>query len=676
MNAGKTKEQLFDELKDLKEQLTRLKETVSEYKQKNKSLKETNDQLGIAFEASLDAIVAVNQDGKITLFNQVAEELFQYSSREVINQPVKMLIRESISDVHQGRMEKFLSKGVGQCGHIAKRTERIFRRKDGSLFEAEVTMSGGRSDEKRLIVASIVDITERKRIETALKKSEEQYRLFLQNFSGIAYRGNIDSMPEFYHGKVEEITGYTAEELLSGSPSWKDIVYPEDLAAHNNEFGKLETLANYSSQREYRIIHKDRQIRWVREYVANRSDSSGKPVFYEGTVYDITNHKLTQTELIKMKNLESIGTLAGGIAHDFNNLLMAVTGYISLAKTRLHPEDKAYELLSEAERISFMGKDLTQQLITFSKGGEPAKKVITLYQLVKDTTEAALSGSNITCKYIMPENLYQVEGDEAQIRQVINNIIVNAKEAMVRGGTIVIRAANTFVKPDDKIPLPQGEYAHISIEDEGMGVPEDCLSKIFDPYYTTKIMGAQKGMGLGLAVVYSILKKHNGCVTVDSTTHVGTIFHIYLPAYKKETKVRSIVKKASQNMKSKILFMDDEKIIRDIAEQIIHNIGYDAILAQHGIEAIELFKRERQLGGRFEAVILDLTVKGGMGGRETLKKLIEIDPDIKAIITSGYTNDPVIAKYRDYGFLGAITKPYKANDLKELLEKVLRENGQ
>jgi CheY-like chemotaxis protein len=209
-----------------------------------------------------------------------------------------------------------------------------------------------------------------------------------------------------------------------------------------------------------------------------------------------------------------------------------------------------------------------------------------------------------------------------------------------------------------------------------MGVPEDCLSKIFDPYYTTKIMGAQKGMGLGLAVVYSILKKHNGCVTVDSTTHVGTIFHIYLPAYKKETKVRSIVKKASQNMKSKILFMDDEKIIRDIAEQIIHNIGYDAILAQHGIEAIELFKRERQLGGRFEAVILDLTVKGGMGGRETLKKLIEIDPDIKAIITSGYTNDPVIAKYRDYGFLGAITKPYKANDLKELLEKVLRENGQ
>jgi len=386
-----------------------------------------------------------------------------------------------------------------------------------------------------------------------------------------------------------------------------------------------------------------------------------------------TDHKQTETELIKMINLESIGTLAAGLAHDFNNLLMAVTGYISLAKTRLHPEDKAYALLSEAERISFLGKDLTQQLITFSKGGEPVKKIISLHKLIKETAETTLSGSNIKCKYTLPENLYQIEGDDAQIRQVINNIVVNSKEAMPHGGTITIRAANIFVKPVDKIPLPEGDFIKISIEDKGIGISEENLFKIFDPYYTTKILGVQKGMGLGLAVVYSILKRHNGCVTVDSTRHAGSTFYLYLPAYNKESKIRSIHKNALKNTKGKILFMDDEQVIRDVAEQIIRGIGYEPVMASHGIEAIELYRREKESGERFEAAILDLTVKNGMGGKETLKELIYIDPDIKAIISSGYTDDPVIGKFHDYGFIGAITKPYKAKELKELLEKVIQE---
>jgi two-component system cell cycle sensor histidine kinase/response regulator CckA len=514
----------------------------------------------------------------------------------------------------------------------------------------------------------------RQKCESA-EETSEQYRLFLQNFTGIAYCGSVGSSPEFYHGAVQEITGYTAQELLGGNPLWRNIVYPDDLSSFNSEHDKLGNTAHYSSQKEYRILNKNGQIRWVQEYVTNRLDDSEKPVYYEGTIYDITDRKHTETELIKMINLESIGTLAGGIAHDFNNLLMAVTGYISLAKTRLHPEDKAYALLSEAERISFLGKDLTQQLITFSKGGEPTKKVISFHKLIKETAETVLSGSNIKCKYTLPEELYQVEGDDMQIRQVINNIIVNAKEAMPRGGTITIRAANLFVKPIDKIPLPEGEFIKISIEDKGAGIPEENLSRIFDPYYTTKLVGAQKGMGLGLAVVYSILKKHNGCVTVNSNKHAGSTFHIYLPAYKKESKIRSIHKKAARNTKGKILFMDDEKVIRDVAEQIISGIGYEPVMASHGIEAIELYQRGKTSGERFVAAILDLTVKNGMGGKETLKELIYIDPDIKAIISSGYTDDPVIGKYGDYGFIGAITKPYKANELKELLEKVVQEEA-
>ena len=335
------------------------------------------------------------------------------------------------------------------------------------------------------------------------------------------------------------------------------------------------------------------------------------------------------------------------------------------------------ETVSEYKQQHQAIKETKDQLnITFSKGGEPTKKTISFHELLKETAETVLSGSNIKCKYILPEDLYQAEGDEAQIRQIINNIIVNAKEAMPHGGTITIRAANIFVKPVDKVPLPEGDFIKISIEDKGIGISEENLSKIFDPYYTTKALGAHKGMGLGLAVVYSILKKHNGCVTVNSTKHAGSTFHVYLPAYKKESKIRSLHKKASKNTKGKILFMDDEKVIREVAEQIIRGIGYEPVMASHGLEAIELYKREKKSGERFEAAILDLTVKDGMGGQETLKELTHIDPGIKAIISSGYTDDPVIGEYSDYGFIGAITKPYKANDLKDLLEKVIREEAQ
>lgn len=378
-----------------------------------------------------------------------------------------------------------------------------------------------------------------------------------------------------------------------------------------------------------------------------------------------------QAEILKMKNLESIGTLAGGIAHDFNNLLMAVTGYIALAKTRIGPQNMVYELLSEAERISFMGKELTQQLITFSKGGEPAKKIINLNALVKEALENALAGSGITARFSISDSLNRVEADEGQIRQVINNIAVNSREAMPRGGTLKVSIDRALIGEDGSIPLDSGNYVRISFEDEGCGMTEDVLPRIFDPYFTTKVMGSQKGMGLGLAVVYSIARKHNGAVTAESVPGKGTTVHVYLPLLV-PAKVRR-VPEAPQRVspKGKILFMDDEKIIRDIAQQIINRLGYEAVLAENGLEAIDLYIKEQQSGGRFEVVILDLTVKRGAGGKEAMTELLRIDPEVKAIISSGYTNDSAIARYSDFGFVGAITKPYKANDLKELIERVV-----
>ncbi|HOW53566.1 MAG TPA: ATP-binding protein [Syntrophorhabdaceae bacterium] len=378
-----------------------------------------------------------------------------------------------------------------------------------------------------------------------------------------------------------------------------------------------------------------------------------------------------QAEILKMKNLESIGTLAGGIAHDFNNLLMAVTGYIALAKTRIGPQNMVYELLSEAERISFMGKELTQQLITFSKGGEPAKKIINLNALVKEALENALAGSGITARFSISDSLNRVEADEGQIRQVINNIAVNSREAMPRGGTLKVSIDRALIGEDGSIPLESGNYVRISFEDEGCGMTEDVLPRIFDPYFTTKVMGSQKGMGLGLAVVYSIARKHNGTVTAESVPGKGTTVHVYLPLLVPAKVRRAPEAPQRVSPKGKILFMDDEKIIRDIAQQIISRLGYEAVLAENGLEAIDLYIKEQQSGGRFEVVILDLTVKRGAGGKEAMTELLRIDPEVKAIISSGYTNDSAIARYSDFGFVGAITKPYKANDLKELIERVV-----
>jgi len=237
-----------------------------------------------------------------------------------------------------------------------------------------------------------------------------------------------------------------------------------------------------------------------------------------------------QTELLKMRNLESIGTLAGGIAHDFNNLLMAIMGYVALARARVKPQDKIYELLAEAERISLMGKSLTQQLITFSKGGEPARKIINLNALVRETVENILAGSEIRARFLMPDGLNHIVADEAQIRQAIGNVVVNAREAMPSGGSVTVSVNRaSFMEPVETIPLDAGNYVRISIMDEGHGIPEDVLPRIFDPYFSTKVMGSQKGMGLGLAVVYSIARKHGGGVTVESTPRQGTIFHVFLP---------------------------------------------------------------------------------------------------------------------------------------------------
>jgi len=374
-----------------------------------------------------------------------------------------------------------------------------------------------------------------------------------------------------------------------------------------------------------------------------------------------------EKELQKLERLESLGILAGGIAHDFNNILTAVVGNLSLAKRHIDPENKAFQLLTQMEKSLSRAQCLTQQLLTFAKGGAPIKKLASISELMKDTITFALRGSNVKSEFLMSDTLWPVEIDAGQISQVLHNLAINAKQAMPHGGTIKIYAENVTIEAKDALPLQEGRYLKISLQDEGIGISKENLSHIFDPYFTTR----KEGTGLGLAVVFSIIKKHGGYITAESQEGNGSAFHIYLPASEKEfSEAKGIEKEKLHFSEGRILVMDDQEIVREITGEILIFLGYQAEFSTNGEEAIELYKKARESGKPFDAVILDLTIPGGIGGREVIQELREIDPDVKAIVSSGYSNDPIMSDYRQYGFSEVITKPYSIEEFSKALNRM------
>jgi PAS domain S-box-containing protein len=396
----------------------------------------------------------------------------------------------------------------------------------------------------------------------------------------------------------------------------------------------------------------------------------------QGIVYvakDITEIKKheefmnNQEELLKSQKLESLGLLAGGIAHDFNNLLTAILGNISLIKMQSSHQSATCNLLDKAEMASLRAKDLTQQLLTFSRGGAPVKKSASIEQMVMDSVSFSLRGSNVTSRFSIPEDIWPVEVDTGQMSQVINNLAINADQAMPDGGIITVRAQNAAIGADALLPLSEGRYVKISVEDQGIGIPESNIGKIFDPYYTTKI----KGSGLGLASAYSIIRNHGGHITVESQPGIGTIFHLYIPASDIFPQKFDGMGSRPPQGKGKILVMDDEEIIREIAGAILCHLGYRVECCVNGTEAVRMYEQAFHSGEPYAAVLMDLTIPGGMGGKETIVSLTEIDPQVKGIVSSGYSNDPVMAKYASYGFRGVVLKPYNAEELGRTLHLVI-----
>lgn len=427
-------------------------------------------------------------------------------------------------------------------------------------------------------------------------------------------------------------------------------------------------------RRESLELYVPDEDRWLMIIVDPVKDKDGKMMRAVHIVRDITHQKKMEGELQKSQKLESIGTLAGGIAHDFNNLLLGILGNIELSKLQATPENKLYKNLISAENACGRAKQLTQQFITFSKGGAPAKKIGSVEKMIQDSVNLALAGSNLKNELSVSEDLWSVEFDEDQMKQAVNELLSNANEAMPEGGTVYISVKNVNINENScrvGMPVVEGRYVQLVIRDNGTGIHKNDLAKIFDPYFSTKPRGTQKGMGLGLTTTYSIIKSHGGYIDIKSKPGLGTTVKVYLPVAdpKKGPEILPDVEPILGP--ATILFMDDDEMVKEIAGQILSLSGHDVIFAKDGLEAVDLYQQAMESEHPFDAVVLDLTVRGGMGGKEAMKRLMEIDPQVKAIVSSGYSDDPVVTDFRKYGFSSVAIKPYNVEILNKAIHDVL-----
>ena len=498
-----------------------------------------------------------------------------------------------------------------------------------------------------------------------LRRSEEKYRQLIENANDAVFILQ-DGMVRFFNKKTTEIMGYTEEEIRS--IPFVEHIHRDDRAwVFDRHIRRLKG-ENFTSPYTFRLLNKAGELLWgeVNATIIEWEQHPAVLCF----VRDITLQKKLEEQTQRAQKLESIGVLAGGIAHDFNNILSALMGNISMAKFDTRPDDPLYKLLDKAEQASERATALTRQLLTFSRGGAPVKKTVEVSKVIRDVTEFALSGSKSRCEYHIPNDLWPADIDVGQISQALQNLVINADQAAPEGGAIEIRARNETIESPSDLPLDPGRYVNILIKDRGMGIDEENLSKIFDPYFTTKSTGS----GLGLAVTYSIIQKHEGHITVKSRRGEGASFKIYLPA----SPDRTPGKTEGEDMTSligqgRILVMDDEEAIRVMACDMLNRLGYRSESAENGTEAVERYGRAREAGEPFDAVILDLTVPGDIGGEEVVHVLRAIDSRLIAIVSSGYSGNPVLSDYRSYGFNGVVEKPYSFHKLGKTLKEALKE---
>jgi PAS domain S-box-containing protein len=519
-------------------------------------------------------------------------------------------------------------------------------------------------------VVALVDLTELKRAEAALAAEKERLSVTLRAMTEGVITTDTRGIVQFINRAAAELTQCPAAEAM-GRPLAEICV----LRAERSDEAFVLPLVRVLEERtlvdlppQTRLLGRKGKSCLVEGCCAPVHDADSEVIGTVLVLRDVTVRQRFEEELERASRLESIGILAGGIAHDFNNILTAVMGNLTLALLDAEGLATVAQYLQEAEKATMRARDLTQQLLTFSKGGDPVRAVVSLPEIIREVAGFALHGSRVKCEFDLPAELWPADADKGQLGQVVQNLVINAVQAMPEGGSLRISAANETVVADAKGPLNSGDYVCISVSDTGAGIKPENLARVFDPYFTTK----QHGSGLGLTTVYSIIRKHQGHIEAESELGHGTTFHFWLPA-RRETGSAAAgeEKKEVTPMKGRVLFMDDEEPIVAMAGLLLRRLGFEVELARNGTETVQKFSEAHAAGRPFDLVVMDLTVPGGVGGREAIDQLRRIDPKVKAIVSSGYSSDPVLANYRAYGFCGMVAKPYRIDDFAKVLREAL-----
>ncbi|MDD5223664.1 MAG: PAS domain S-box protein [bacterium] len=651
---------------------------ITERKNTEEALRRSEESFRLITENASDFINIINRKG-IMLYASPSHQLLGYDLKEIVGKPVLDFVsavdKEKINSllqlliqVEKEDLDRMLKEGNSDR-YIYGVDD-----KSGNIHYLESTTNivpNNETGDFNILFVSR-DVTDRKKAEEALHRSEERLRLISENTSD--FITIINETGEFtYASSSYKRLGFKPDELIGNNSL--DFIHPEDRdkilpAIMKFIFSPDEELARLKHGKNperliYRIIDKYGEIRQLE----TTADLIEKPDGFNILLIsrDITEKKKMEEELLKNEKLQSLAVLSGGIAHDFNNLLAAILGNVSVALNTTDSQSEMHELLKDVETASHRASGLVQQLLTFSRGGTPIKKQMAIGQLIKVDVQMALSGSRVECEYILPENLWPVEVDAGQLGQVVSNLVINAVQAMPEGGKIGVRAKNVRVGKEFGDNLSEGEYVKISFRDSGKGITPENLSKIFDPFFTTR----PESSGLGLSAVYSIIKRHEGHITVDSTPGRGATFSVYLPARRENGREEAKPMLEKTNGTKRVLVMDDELMVQKVTGRMLKQIGYEVEFAKDGQEAIEIYQKAGESSHPFAAVIMDLTIPGGMGGKIAVQKLIEIDPQVKVIVSSGYSNDPIMSDPRKYGFRGVIAKPYRFEEMAEVIKQVI-----
>jgi PAS domain S-box-containing protein len=637
-------------------------------------LRDAETRIRAMIEGILDGMITVDEEGTIRSMNQAAEKMFGCSSNEMIGRSfIKLVPKAYPSDLDSEPALiawKDFAKRTGTTALAVGQTRR------NAAFPIEISLSQMAVNGKALYVAMIRDVTERQRFEQEIASEKENLAVTLRSIGDGVITTDVQGKVIMINNAAERLTGWSSAEAV-GQLLRAVFNISIDLAAQ----ARAQRNGNRSEAHSIllslpdcaTLITRDGSERLIEQVASPIRDNKNEVAGVVLVFRDITERQRSEGERRKAEALEQLGLLAGGIAHDFNNLLTAIIGNISLASLLLPVENEMTGRLHDAKNASLRAKDLAQQLLTFARGGAPIKKTASIGRLIQDTVSFSLRGSQSRSEFNFGPDLWQAEIDSGQISQVIANLVVNADQAMPSGGTLQVSCDNYRHSSTDgshAADLPPGNYVRVAIKDEGVGIPERYLKRIFDPYFTTK----PKGNGLGLASTYSIIKNHQGLIVVESETNVGSTFTIYLPAAARiaAPTEKQLASDGPITGDGRVLIVDDEEAIRALVEFTLARLGYSVSTAETALAGVDLYRQKLEADQRFDLVILDLTLPGGMGGKEALKRLLEIDPTVNAIVSSGYATDATMSRYEDFGFRGVIAKPYEASELGRVVHHAIQ----